>query len=139
MDRKPDGPPLRAVAKYFLLQLPGQVFFVLILVLFRKWVEFPADWMWALIGFWVGKDVILFPFLWRYYDPDLHPDRFQMVGRRGFALTRLNPDGYVQLQAERWRACIAEGEAPIEKGEEICVDSVIGLTLTVRKPAPHSE
>lgn len=133
MDNKsPSRPPLRVIIRYFLLQLPGQAAFVLILLLLRHYVEVPAYLIWVLIGLWVGKDLFLFPFLWRFYDPELYPDRFRMVGRTGVALTRLEPDGYVQVRGERWQASTAEGQAPIPRGEKICVQSIDGLKLSVR-------
>ena len=128
---KSDKPSLRIVVKYCLLQLPGQAAFVLIFVWLRQWLEVPSYVMWGVIGWWVGKDFLLFPFLWRYYDPEYHSDRFQMVGRRGLALTRLDPDGYVRVRSERWRADGAEKNASIEKGEAVCVVGVDGLKLTV--------
>jgi len=132
MNKKPDRPPLRVVLKYSLLQLPGQIAFILILVLARQWLEAPAYLMWGLLGFWVGKDIFLFLFLWRFYDPNQYPDRFRMVGRKGFALTRLHPDGYVEVQGERWQAGIYEEQASIEQGEAICIEAINGLKLTVR-------
>ena len=118
--------------KYFLLQLPGQVAFILILLLARQWLETPAYLIWGLLGFWVGKDIFLFPFLWRFHDPNQYPDRFWMDGRNGFTLTRLNPDGYVQVQGERWQAGIYEGQSFIEQSEAIRIEAVNGLKLTVR-------
>ena len=133
MDNKtPSRPPLRVIIRYFLLQLPGQAAFVLSLLLLRHYVEIPTCLAWILIVLWVGKDFFLFPFLWRFYDPDLYPDRFKMVGRIGVALTRLEPDGYVQVRGERWQAAAAEGQAPIAQGEKICVAAIDGLTLSVR-------
>lgn len=88
--------------------------------------------MWSLFGFWVAKDIFMFPFLWRFYDPNQYPDRFQMIGRRGFALTRLNPDGYVQVRGERWRAGTYEKQVSIEPGQEIRIEAIDGLKLTVR-------
>jgi membrane protein implicated in regulation of membrane protease activity len=132
MDKKPDRPPLRIIVKYFLLQLPGMVTFALLLFLFHRWTEVPAYLLWVLLGIWVAKDILLFPFLWRFYDPDNYPDRFRMTGRRGIALTRLDPDGYVRVRGERWHAAVAEGEAVVEKGDAICVEAVNGLRLTVR-------
>jgi membrane protein implicated in regulation of membrane protease activity len=132
MDKKSASPTVRIKIKYFLLQLPGQAAFILILLLVRRWLEAPAYLMWGLLGSWVGKDIFLFPVLWRFYDPNQYPDRFRMVGRKGFALTRLNPDGYVQVQVERWQAGIYEEHASIEKGEAICVEAIKGLELTVR-------
>jgi membrane-bound ClpP family serine protease len=55
-----------------------------------------------------------------------------MVGRKGFALTRLNPVGYVQVQGERWQAGIYEEQVSIEQGEAIRVEAINGLKLTVR-------
>jgi len=138
-NKKHDRPPLRVVIKYFLLELPGQVTFILILVLARQWLEAPAYLVWGLLGFWVGKDIILFFYLWRFYDPNQYPDRFRMVGRKGFALTRLHPDGYVQVQGERWQACIDEEQASIEQGEVVCIEAISGLKLTVRPFSKESD
>ena len=132
MDNKPARPSVRIVIKYFLLQLPGVIAFILILLLVRQWLEVPAYLLWGLLGIWVGKDIVLFPFLWRCHDPNQYPDRFRMVGRRGLALTRLNPDGYVQVQGERWRAGVHEGQASIDKDEAICVEAINGLKLKVK-------
>jgi membrane-bound ClpP family serine protease len=132
MDKYYHRPPLWIVMKYFLLQLPGMATFGLILLLVRHWMEFPSYLAWGLLGIWVGKDILLFPILWRFYDPSQYPDRFRMVGRKGFAVTRLNPDGYVIVQGERWQAAICEGQSPIEQGREICVVAIVGLKLTVR-------
>ena len=97
MDKKHGRPPLRILVKYFLLQLPGWLRLRLILILLRHWMEFPVYLAWVLLGIWVGKDIILFPILWRFYDPSQHPDRFRMIGRKGIAVTRLSPDGYVSV------------------------------------------
>jgi membrane protein implicated in regulation of membrane protease activity len=131
-NKKRTRPPLRIIIRYFLLQLPGQAAFVLMLLLLRRYVTIPVHLVWILIGLWVGKDIFLFPFLWRFYDPDLYPDRFKMAGHKGVALTRLEPDGYVQVRGERWQASVAEGQAPIAPGEKICVEAIDGLKLTVR-------
>lgn len=129
---------LRITVKYILLQLPGLISFGLILLLLRPWVGIPAYLGWGLLGLWVAKDIFLFPFIWRFYDPAQYPDRFRMAGRNGFTLTPLNPDGYVRVQGERWQACIAEGQAPLEPGRAICVEGAEGLKLTVRACAADS-
>ena len=50
----------------------------------------------------------------------------------GLTLTRLNPDGHVQVQGERWQACVYQEQAVIEKDEAICVAAIKGLKLKVR-------
>ena len=132
MDKSRRRPSLRIVVKYFMLQLPGVVAFALVLLLVRHWMEFPDYLVWVLLGLWLGKDIFLFPILWRFYDPTQHPDHFRMIGRKGVAVTNLAPDGYVLVQGERWQAGIAEGGTPIGQGEAICVEAINGLKLTVR-------
>ena len=132
MEKKRRRPTLRIVAKYFMLQLPGVVTFALVLLLVRHWMEFPDYLIWVLLGIWLGKDIFLFPILWRFYDPSQHPDRFRMIDRKGVAVTNLNPDGYVLVQGERWQAGIAEGEAAIREGAAVRVVGIDGLKLTVR-------
>ena len=132
MTKKHDRPSLRIIVKYILLQLPGQVSFAFILLIFRQWLDAPAYLTWGLLVFWIGKDIFLFPFLWRFYDPNGYPDRFRMVGRKGIALSRLDPDGYVRVRGERWQAGIAEGQAPIEPGDAIGVVAIDSLKLTVK-------
>jgi membrane-bound serine protease (ClpP class) len=55
-----------------------------------------------------------------------------MVGLRGRAATDLGPEGWVEVQGERWRA---RGEAPVDSGQEVEVVAVDGLRLHVRKGA----
>jgi membrane-bound serine protease (ClpP class) len=53
-----------------------------------------------------------------------------MTGLEGTADTALDPEGWVRVQGERWRAV---ADAPIAAGEKIRVMAVDGLTLRVRK------
>jgi membrane-bound serine protease (ClpP class) len=54
-----------------------------------------------------------------------------MVGSRGRARTRLDPEGTVEVHGELWRAHAAES---IEVGEPVEVTGAEGLVLRVRKP-----
>jgi membrane-bound serine protease (ClpP class) len=53
-----------------------------------------------------------------------------MIGMVGVAETGLDPEGWVRVQGERWRAVAEAGVTP---GERITVAAVDGLTLRVRK------
>jgi membrane-bound serine protease (ClpP class) len=55
-----------------------------------------------------------------------------LVGRRGVAETDLDPEGWVTVQGENWRAIAGER---IAHGETVSVVSVEGLALRVRKGA----
>ncbi|MFC1998261.1 NfeD family protein [Chloroflexota bacterium] len=54
-----------------------------------------------------------------------------MVGKRGRAITRLNPEGTVRINFEIWNAT-SSGDT-IEEGEQVTVLSMDGLVLTVQK------
>lgn len=53
-----------------------------------------------------------------------------MVGMAGIAETALDPEGWVRVQGERWRALADPG---VTAGDKITVAAVDGLTLRVRK------
>jgi membrane-bound serine protease (ClpP class) len=55
-----------------------------------------------------------------------------LIGETATVRSHLNPDGYIFVKGERWKA-VAE-DAPINEGERVLVTAVRGLTLTVRRP-----
>ena len=60
-----------------------------------------------------------------------------MIGQRATARSYLNPDGFVFIRGERWKA-VAE-DAPISEGTPVEVISVKGLTLTVKRAGGSPE
>ena len=53
-----------------------------------------------------------------------------MVGETGVAATPLEPQGWVLVHGERWRAV---SDSPVPAGQTVTVAAVEGLTLRVRK------
>lgn len=132
-------PPFGVVLKYILLQIPGTIVLAIILWWARKWFNLPDYLVWIAVLIWVGKDVVLFPYLWRSYDSKQIPDRFEMIGRQGIALSDLTPEGYVQINGERWKAVIADADVFVANGDKIYVKVVNGLQLTVEPCLKSSE
>lgn len=118
----------QVVLKYSLLQLPGLVMLILILILLRQWTTIPSWTVWLFTLLWIIKDVILFPFVWRAYEKNI-PN--SIIGSTGVAVDQLSPAGYVRINGELWRARISKDDSIIEKGETVKVKGVDGLTLTV--------
>ena len=58
----------RVLGKYIMLQLPGLAVFVIIMLFVLRWFDLPAWLLLLSIFIWMGKDVILYPFVWRAYD-----------------------------------------------------------------------
>ena len=123
---------LRIVIRYTLLQLPALALFVMALLLGRRWIGIPLWSFWGLVGLWVAKDVILFPFVWRAYDTRERKGDDAMIGMRGIVQDRLAPDGFVQVRGELWQAELMDDGPPIEKGAAVRIRETRGLTLIVQ-------
>lgn len=126
------GWSVRVVVRYALFQVPAVVLLVLALALVRRWVDIPAWFVWGLVGLWVVKDLILFPFVWRAYDTDRAGAANCMVGARGIAKDRLAPSGYIRVRGELWRAEVMGDGPPIDRGQRVQVRGVCGLKLLVQ-------
>jgi membrane-bound serine protease (ClpP class) len=119
--------------RYILLNIPGLTAVILILIIIQHWVVLPVWLFWSIIGFWIVKDVVLFPFVWRAYDWERSGRSRSMIGERGIAKERLAPRGYVQVHGELWRAVVINGETPIERGQSVKIVQMDGLTLFVEQ------
>ena len=127
----------RTLLKYALIQLPAIAVLIIILALVRKWIVIPAWLNWTLVGLWVAKDMILYPFVWRAYEWEPAKGTASMIGLCGVARDRLNPSGYVFIRGELWKARVMDGGV-IEKGENVLVKESKGLTLLVKQSAGGS-
>ena len=122
--------------RYILLNIPGLVAVILILIIIQYWVVLPVWLFWSIIGFWIIKDAVLFPFVWRAYDWDRPGRSLSMIGQRGIAKERLAPSGYVQVYGELWRAEKMGDGPPIEAGQPVQIIKMEGLTLFVEERNP---
>jgi len=123
----------RIALRYASMQLPGWMLLILMLLLVDRWIDLSIWTMLAITAFWIGKDIVMFPFVWRAYDQS--PSRiagYRMVGERAVVKERLSPSGYVQVHGELWKAELMPGTATIEEGRIVRVQEVRGLTLLVR-------
>ena len=130
MERK--GWSARVVLRYALLQVPFTALVIVVLIWVRKWVDLPVWFICGLVAFLVIKDIVLFPFVWRAYDPDSPALTNPMEGARGIAINDLDPSGYVEIGAERWQAEVIAGNSPIRRGQRVRVHGIRGLTLLVQ-------
>jgi membrane protein implicated in regulation of membrane protease activity len=130
MERK--GWSAKVVLRYALLQIPFTALVVVVLILIRQWVDLPIWFVCALVAILVIKDIALYPFVWRAYDPDSPALTNQMEGARGIAIEDLHPTGYVEIGAERWQAEVAGDGPSIRRGQRVRVHGIRGLTLLVQ-------
>ena len=131
MDLRLRNIPRPIYLRYILLNIPGLVAVVLILIIIQHWVVLPAWLFWSVIAFWVVKDVVLFPFVWRAYDWNRAGRSDSLIGERGIAKERLAPSGYIRIRGELWRAERFGEGPPIEAEQPVRVKKMEGLTLFV--------
>ena len=117
--------------RYILLNIPEFAAMILIMIVIQYWVAIPVWLLWSIIGFWIVKDVILFPFIWRAYDWDRAGKSRSMIGESGVAKGKLAPAGYIQIHGELWRAEKHGQGPPIKAGQPVRVTKMEGLTLFV--------
>ena len=130
MERK--GWSAKIVLRYALLQIPFTALVVVVLILLREWVDLPIWFICALVALLVIKDIALYPFVWRAYDPESTAQSNQMEGARGIAIEDLHPTGYVEIGAERWQAEVTGEGSLIRRGQRVRVRGIRGLTLLVQ-------
>lgn len=121
----------RVLGKYWALQIPGTLLLIVILHLLQDYLSISTWLLWSIVGFWVVKDVMLYPIVWRSYDPGYPATLHSLDGARGVATEQLDPSGYVRVRGELWRAELARGARPVKKGEPIRVQTMRDFTLLV--------
>ncbi len=122
---------LRVIAKYALLQLPGWVGVAAALAAAVHWWELSERLAALIFALWVLKDVVMYPVL-RIAYADGSPDGTDsLLGAEGTAVEPLNPEGYVRVGSELWRAEISRDQPAVERGARVRVRAVKNLTLRV--------
>ena len=125
--------PRSIYIRYILLNIPGLAAVILIFIIIQHWVALPVWLFWSIIAFWIIKDVLLFPVVWRAYDWERPGRSRSMIDEFGVARERLAPSGYVQVRGELWRAEKVDDGPPIEPGQAVKIIDMKGLTLFVER------
>jgi len=124
--------------RYALFQIPDLLLVVLILLVLKRFIEIPDVVFWVFVACWVAKDVLLYPLLGRFYDPNFQKNRFfSPVGKVGIVKEALEPKGKVQVKGELWQAEILDRTNSADVGETVRVRGVNGLTLLVESEKPE--
>ena len=90
--------------------------------------------VWLTSGLFVGlvvKDFIWYPSMRTAYESNVRTGAEQLTDAQGVVQTELNPQGYVQVRGELWRAEVEHDAAPIARGSPVRVQAARGLTLIV--------
>ncbi|MDF1593520.1 MAG: NfeD family protein [Desulfobacterales bacterium] len=122
---------LRVIFRYALFQLPDLFILILILLILQHFLKIHGYAILIIIGIWILKDIALYPFIGRFYDPDYQKDWFSMVGKKGIVKKSLKPKGKILVKGELWKAEVVEKDITIHSGETVVVQGIKGLNLLV--------
>ena len=125
------GARLSPFKRYVLLEAPGWALAGTILGFFVWSGDLSRHLAGLLLALWVGKDFLLYPMLRAAYEEGNPSGTDGLVGALGTARERLDPEGYVRVGAELWRAVVPRDRAPVEAGAAVRVLEVRELTLHV--------
>lgn len=126
---------MRTFTRYLLLQIPGWVLVGIVLYAAHAWAGLRPSLALLLLLAYVLKDFVLYPVLRRAYEGDEPAGPAALLGRTGEAIELLDPEGYVRVDGELWRA--RARVAPIRPGERIKVCGTGDGVLEV-EPVPAS-
>jgi membrane-bound ClpP family serine protease len=116
-----------ALRSYLTAQLPGWLAGGLAAWALVRWFEVAPATAAIVAALWILKDLLLFPFMRRFYLPQ--PPERRIVGEVGVTVTALEPEGFVQVRGELWQARLADGGLP--PGSAVRVADIRGLVLLV--------
>ncbi len=123
---------LRTVlSRYVLFQLPELLLVGMALLILVGLNVLSVNLGWLLLALWLLKEVVLFPFVRRAYEPSDPGGTAALLGATGVVTQRLDLAGTVRIGPELWTARLEAGSDPAEVGTTVCVKSVEGLTLHV--------
>ena len=119
------------IARYALFQLPGTLAAgaVLVALVANEYLSRPIGLL--LFGLWIAGEVALFPALRVGYEPEKPDDGAGgLVGTTAVVHQGLDPEGWITIGAERWRAVTSDGGS-IAPGGAVRVVAARGLQLVV--------
>jgi membrane protein implicated in regulation of membrane protease activity len=121
----------RVVSRYIRCQLPEGLLVSLVVLLLVGLGVVSVNVGWLLLALWLGKEVVLFPFVRRAYEPSDPSGVASLLGVTGVVINRLDPAGTVRIGPELWTACLEVASEVAEVGTPVRVESIEGLTLHV--------
>jgi membrane-bound ClpP family serine protease len=123
--------PFRVILRYTLFQIPEILLLMLVLYGLQRWFSVPVWMLVTVLGVWIIKDIILFFFIWRAYDIPRSGRDPRLEGAVGVTIEALDPQGYVEISGELWKAQ-SQNKQLIPTQEKVAVVDHKGLLLIVQ-------
>ena len=125
--------------RYLLFQIPGWILAILLLGAAHRWLELSIPAAAGLFFLFVAKDFLLYPYVRKAYEPDNRTGAEMLIGTIGVTKQPLDPEGYVLVKGELWRAVAAPPGQPIPQSTLVVIQAVSELTLIVTPAEDHQK
>ena len=117
--------------RYVLFQIPGLILVSILLGSAHSWLGLSIPAAVGLFLLFVAKDFVLYPYVRGAYKADNRTGAELLIGTIGMTQQTLDPEGYVLVKGELWRAVAEPPEQPIPQGRPVRIRGVSGLSLIV--------
>ena len=124
--------------RYLLFQIPGWILVILLLGVAHRWVGLSIPAAAGLFLLFVAKDFVIYPYVRKAYEQDNRTGAELLIGMIGVTKQALDPEGYVVVKGELWRAVAGSPGQPIPQNTAVLIQAVSGLTLVVT-PAENQQ
>ena len=122
---------MKTFFRYLLFQIPQWFVLALFLWLLVNQAAVPQWASEAFFIFWVVKDLAIYPWVWRGYETNAKTGTEELIGTKGLAQEPLDPEGYVKIRGELWKARADPPDRIITAQSTVRVRSAVGMTLIV--------
>lgn len=119
------------LTRYLVFQLPAWVIASAIALALDTWTSLPRTWIGLALVAYVVKDFVLFPRVRSAYEVAEHEPGRDLVGVQGRVVVSLDPEGWVEIGHERWRARTEATGAAIPIGVRVRVRALEGQVVLV--------
>jgi membrane protein implicated in regulation of membrane protease activity len=124
--------------RYLLFQIPGWILVLILLGAARHWLGLSTEAAAGLFLLFVAKDFLIYPYVRKAYEPDNRTVAELLIGMTGVTKQALDPEGYVLVKGELWRAMAETPGQSIAQNTIVVIQGVSELTLIV-KPAEEPD
>lgn len=122
---------VRSTRTYVLMELGELLLIIVLLIVISRFIYIP---LWIAIAIPTGKllkFVLVYPLIRRSFKQPIYSGPESLIGRRGLAAESLDPEGYVSIRGELWKA-LTDG-TPISAGAKVEVCELEGTKLVVKE------
>ena len=120
--------------RYLLFQIPEWILAIVLLAAVHRWLGLSIQVAIVLFFLVVAKDFLIYPYVRKAYEPENRTGAELLIGCVGVTRQRLDPEGYVLIRGELWRAIADPPGETIPPDRKVRIQAVSDSTLLIVTP-----